>query len=51
MAELVHLVQVCERLETVVGVIIVLFLEDATSDNMGNKDLVWVLSHLKKEQV
>ena len=29
---------VCDRLETVVGVIIVLFLEDASSDNMGNKE-------------
>ena len=31
---------VCDRLETVVGVIIVLFLflEDVSSDNMGNKE-------------
>ena len=29
---------VCGRVETAVGVIIVLFLEDASSDNMGNKE-------------
>ena len=29
---------VCDRLKTAVGVIIVLFLEDASSDNMGNEE-------------
>ena len=44
---------VCGRVETTVGVIIVLFLflEGASSDNMGNKEFRWVLYHLNKEQV
>ena len=29
---------VCDRVETAVGVIIVLFLEDASFDNMGNTE-------------